>query len=61
MNQQIKILKAATLGTIAFKAGQKRIPALDKNLVSLFAGEVGSSVVLMQAWLNSWDAANLAA
>jgi len=61
MNQETKILKAATLGTIAFKAGKKRIPALDKNLLALFAGEIGSSVVLMKAWITSWDAANIAA
>ena len=61
MNQETKILKAATLGTIAFKAGKKRIPALDKNLLSLFSGEIGSSIPLMKAWIASWDAANLAA
>lgn len=60
MNIEIKILKAATLGTIAFKAGKKRIPALDKNLLALFSGEIGSSIILMRAWLDSWDAANLA-
>jgi hypothetical protein len=35
MNKEIAIIKAATLGTIAFKNGKQSIPAIDPELLKL--------------------------
>ena len=60
---KIKIATAAVLGTLAFNAGMKCIPALDKDLAPLFDGmKIGEGALpIMKAWLASWHAANLAA
>lgn len=62
-----EIFEASVLGTLAFQNGIKRAPALDKHLKKFFIdrkiGETpegeSSSIDIMKAWLNSWDAANL--
>jgi len=62
-----QIFEASVLGTLAFKNGIKRSPALDKELKKFFVdrkiGETpegeASSIDIMKAWTNSWDAANL--
>ena len=60
MATETKILAASVLGTIAFKAGMKRVPALDKNVLSLLAGnQIGEGIPVLKAWIASWDAANL--
>lgn len=57
-----KIATAEVLGTLAFKAGKPRIPALDKDLLALLAGhKVGEGIPVLNAWLRNWDLANLAA
>ena len=60
---KIKIATAAVLGTLAFNAGMKCIPALDKDLAPLFDGmKIGEGAApIMKAWITSWHAANLAA
>jgi hypothetical protein len=60
MNKEIAIIKAATLGTIAFKNGKKSIPAIDPELLKLI-GQNDCTTDLLKAWINSWHAANLAA
>lgn len=61
MSIETKILAAAVLGTIAFNEGKKRIPAMDKNLEPLLSGnQIGEGIPVLKAWLESWDAANLA-
>jgi hypothetical protein len=62
-------LQAAVLGTIAFKAGVKCMPCLDKSLLAMFVGrQLGetpageaSTMKLMTVWQQAWTAANLAA
>jgi hypothetical protein len=62
MTIETKIVAAAVLGTMAFNAGMKRIPAMDKNLEPLLAGnQIGEGIPVLKAWIASWDAANLAA
>ena len=61
MNEQ-KTITASVLGTIAFKAGKKRVPFFDKDLMALLKGnEIGEGLPVLNAWLASWDAANLSA
>lgn len=61
MTTETKIIAAAVLGTVAFRAGKKRIPALDRDLAPLLAGnQIGEGIPVLNAWLASWDAANLA-
>ena len=62
-----QLLEASALGTLAFKNGLKRVPALDKELYKFFSGAIGetkkgeaSSIEIMKAWINAWDNANLA-
>ena len=62
-----QLLEASVLGTLAFKNGIKRAPALDKELYKFFGGKIGetkkgeaSSIEIMKAWTNAWDNANLA-
>lgn len=64
MTFEAKIISAAVYGMLAFKAGKKRIPALDRDLLSLLTGnrvEDGHGVTIINAWLASWDSANLSA
>jgi hypothetical protein len=60
MNKEITIIKAAVFGTLAFKSGKKCIPAHDSELLKLI-GENNCTIDLLNAWINSWHAANLAA
>jgi hypothetical protein len=63
-----QILEASILGTLAFNNGLNRAPFYDTELQKFFKGRgVGetpkgeaSSISIMKAWTNSWDAANLA-
>lgn len=63
-----QILEASVLGTIAFNNGINRAPFYDTTLHKLWAGRgVGetpkgeaSTVEIMKAWTNAWDAANIA-
>lgn len=67
MSVSSQILQASVLGTQAFNAGIKRAPFYDaelqKMLIDRKIGETpegeASSVDIMKAWTNSWDAANL--
>lgn len=69
MSAASQIVKASVLGTIAFKDGKKRVPALSGELMSMLAGrQVGvtpegeaSTVSILKAFAHSWDCANLAA
>ena len=69
MNKQDQILRAALLGTDAFKAGKGSAPCLNKEVMEMLTGRpVGetpkgeaSSIEIMDAYSNSWHAANLAA
>lgn len=59
---QNKIVAAAVYGTMAFNAGMKRIPALDKNIKALLVGnEIGDGLPILKAWTKAWDDANLCA
>jgi hypothetical protein len=60
MKKEIAIIKSAVLGTLAFKNGKKSIPAHDSELLKLI-GENNCTIDLLNAWINSWHAANLAA
>jgi hypothetical protein len=60
MNKEIAIIKAAILGTLAFKSGKKSIPAIDSELLKLIA-QNDCTTDLLKAWIDSWHAANLAA
>lgn len=53
--------KAAALGTAAFAAGKKRVPASDSALRILIGAHDGHAMEIMTAWTRAWDAANLAA
>lgn len=57
-------MTAAVLGTIAFNNGKAATPALDADLMNVIAQhenkEIGASIPIMKAWINSWHAANLA-
>ncbi len=51
---------AEVSGRMAFKAGQKRIPVLDKNLMDILKDVDGYSVEILTAWLKGWDIGNVA-
>lgn len=61
-----QLLQAAILGTQAFKNGDNRIPAQNKELMDMIAnrkvGEVpigeASSSAIMSSWLEAYDNAN---
>lgn len=63
-----QIVKAALLGTQAYKNGVQCAPCLDAELMEMLTGRAvgvtpaneASSVEIMQTWSNSWTAANLA-
>ena len=38
-----QLLEASVLGTLAFKNGIKRVPALDKELYKFFNGAIGET------------------
>ena len=53
-------VNAYASGTIAFKAGLKRIPSSDKNLLEILKNlKVGESGEVLSAWLNAWDSASI--
>lgn len=54
---------ACRLGRAAFKAGKPRIPALDVDLKPLLAMStgIGASIPILDAWIDAWTQANLAA
>jgi len=57
---EVKVLAAATLGTLAFKRGDLRVPAADPAVMELLEGNaVGDGIPVLGAWLAAWDAANL--
>lgn len=64
----LQLFRAATLGTIAFKAGRHAVPAHDNELMEMLSGrQVGetpvgeaSTTALLSAWTASWHAANAA-
>jgi hypothetical protein len=60
MKIEIAIIKAAILGTIAFKSGKQSIPALDAELLKLIK-ENNCTISLLKSWSDSWHAANLVA
>ena len=58
-----RIAAAAELGRNAFHSGLMRAPAADKNVMPLIADippGTGQSIPVLTAWLNAWDAENLA-
>ena len=66
MTTNQKVIAAATLGTIAFNNGLKRIYASDKEVLALLNKDSLSNnkshkenMKIMKAWYASWDAANL--
>jgi hypothetical protein len=67
MSVNSQIAEASVLGTIAFNSGIKRAPFYDVELKKMFVnrkiGETpegeASSIAIMKAWTNSWDAANI--
>lgn len=56
-----EILHASILGTLAFKAGRKAIPAQDREMMNLITANEGYAIPLMKAYHAAWHAANLAA
>jgi hypothetical protein len=62
-----QILQASVLGTIAFNAGKKCVPAWDKDLMQMLSGRMigqapageASSVAILKAWSDAWHNANL--
>ena len=64
MTKQIRtlVMSAAILGTIAYRQGRARVPGADAELNDLIKGlSFKETVPVLKAWMNSWDAANLAA
>ena len=53
--------EATTLGSSAFTADKKRIPAHDARLMQMVQDNKGMAIPLMTAWLKAWDKANLSA
>ena len=54
------IVNSTIAGTIAFKAGLKRIPSSDNNLLEIIKNlKVGESGEILSAWLKAWDSASL--
>lgn len=52
--------RAEQLGKEAFESGMKRVPAQDKELVSLLDDiAIGDGGKVLDAWLNAWDKANI--
>lgn len=58
-----RIEHACRLGRAAFKAGKPRVPALDADLKPLLAMStvIGASIPLLDAWIDAWTQASLAA
>jgi hypothetical protein len=54
-----KLAQAEILGIQAFLNGKKRIPCLDKQLMDLCDGPIGSSLPFMNALMKNWDFSNL--
>jgi len=54
------ILHSSILGTLAFKAGRRAIPAQDRDMMDLIAANQGYAIPLMQAYHAAWTNANLA-
>ena len=60
MTTEAKVIAAAVYGTLAFKNGIMRAPAMDKNIDQLLAGnQVGEGLPVLKAWIKAWDCANL--
>ena len=53
------ILHASILGTLAFKAGRRAIPAQDRDMMDLIAANEGYALPLMKAYHTAWTNANL--
>lgn len=57
-----KVAAAEKLGREAFARGAKAVPAHDRELMALIAGDrMGDSIPALKAWNRGWDKANLAA
>jgi len=69
MKAKVQILRAAVLGTAAFKNGIKCAPCLDNELMNMLKGrKIGEtpqgeakSIKLMKVWTENWTLANFAA
>lgn len=63
MTTQTAIMTASVLGTMAFNNGKAATPSLDSDLMNIIAQhenkEIGASIPIIKAWINSWHAANL--
>ena len=65
----IQILKAETLGMIAFAKGQKCVAAWDKELMNMLSNRKlsetpkneASTIELLKSWNNGWNKANIQA
>lgn len=58
MDAEIK--QAYDLGVKAFRAGQRAIPAQDRDLLDMLKGEqIGEGVPLLKSWLKGWTTENL--
>lgn len=52
--------RAYRLGVNAFQAGAKRVPAFDRQILTMLEGKkVGEGVEILDAWLKGWDDVNL--
>lgn len=64
METETAIITAAVLGTIAFNEGLSSAPCQDAELLKVIGlhekKEMGDSMPILDAWIKSWHAANLA-
>lgn len=56
-----EISKAKQLGAAAFHRGEVCAPCLDREVMEMVKGPVGSSIPILKAWNAGWTDANLAA
>ena len=64
MTAKPNVQAAKTFGAIAFAKGMQAVPALDADLLAMFAGrKVGDKRTIpeMKAWASGWHQANAAA
>jgi len=55
------IEEATKLGWQAFADGKKDVPAHDFMVMNLIKSNDGNALIILEAWVKAWDAANMAA
>ena len=56
-----EISRAKQLGAAAFHRGDVCAPCLDKEIMAMLKGPVGTSIPILKAWNAGWTQANLTA